>query len=238
MPSAAPGVRFGLRAAMPRVLVVLLFATAMAYVEAAAVLYLRTLYGGVDPLHRSRPPLTPVPDLLGIEVGREAATIVMLATVGWLAGRGPTGRLGGFLAAFGAWDIGYYVFLWVFAGWPASPMAGDILFLLPLPWWGPVLAPALIAAVLVATGGLLLAREAGDGGPGRPGRQVWLLVLGGGGLCLIAFTADALLALPRGLNAAFAVHGVDAFPWPLYLAGLLCGSVGLGLAVTRHGDPA
>lgn len=226
---ARPAPVFALRAALPRFLIVMLFAVGMAYVESAAVLYLRTIYGGVDPVGPRVSPFDPLPELLGVEIGREAATMLMLATVGWLAGRGFGGRSGAFLVAFGTWDVFYYVFLWVFAGWPASPLAPDILFLIPLPWWGPVLAPALIALVMVVGGGLAMARDLGDGLP-LPDRRAWLLTTLGALLALAAFMIDALQALGGGLPAAFAARG-GAFPWPLYLAGLAIGALGLWRAV-------
>jgi hypothetical protein len=54
--------------------------------------------------------------------------------------------------AFGVWDIFYYVFLKVLTGWPHSLMDWDILFLLPLPWWGPVIAPVSIAVLMILWG--------------------------------------------------------------------------------------
>ena len=53
----------------------------------------------------------------------------------------------GFVVVFGVWDIFYYVFLRVLVTWPASLLDWDILFLIPLPWVGPVLAPVLIAGM-------------------------------------------------------------------------------------------
>ena len=41
--------------------------------------------------------------------------------------------------AFGIWDIFYYVFLKIIYDWPKSLFDWDILFLIPLPWWGPVI---------------------------------------------------------------------------------------------------
>ncbi|HET6319824.1 MAG TPA: hypothetical protein VFG86_25470, partial [Chloroflexota bacterium] len=125
---------FALRAAFPRLLVVAGYAIAMAYVESAAVLYLRTIYGGIDPVGPRQVVFNPLPDFAWIEIGREAATMIMLGAVAWLAGRGVAGKIGAFAVAMGVWDIFYYVFLWLFAGWPASPLAADILFLIPLPW--------------------------------------------------------------------------------------------------------
>ena len=78
--------------------------------------------------------------------------------------------------AFGVWDIFYYVFLWLFAGWPASLFDQDILFLIPLPWWGPVVSPALLAALMVVAGAAAMAREFGDGVP-RLGRADCIAIL-------------------------------------------------------------
>jgi len=203
----------------------------MAYVESAAVLYLRTIYGGIDPVGPRRPLFNPLPDFAWIEIGREVATMIMLVAVAWLAGRGVAVKVGAFAVAMGVWDIFYYVFLWAFAGWPASPLAPDILFLIPLPWWGPVLSPTLLAAIMALAGGAAVARELGDGLP-RPTREVWLLVVLGASLCLVAFMADALGALAHGIEAAFEVRG-GPFPWPLYLFGVFLAVVGLIRGLTR-----
>jgi hypothetical protein len=226
------GAEFAVRNAAPRWLVVVAYAIAMAYVEAAAVLYLRTIYGGIDPVGPRHTIFDPLPDFVWIEIGREAATMIMLAAVGWLAGQGLAGRIGAFALAMGVWDIFYYVFLWLFAGWPASLLAPDVLFLIPLPWWGPVLSPVVVALLMVIAGGLAMARELGDGLP-RPSVSVVLLVLGGGALCLLAFMSDALMqGWSNGLEAAYAVEA-GAFPWPLYLLGVACTGLGLFRGLTR-----
>jgi len=197
----------------------------MAYVESAAVLYLRTIYGGVDPVGPRHSLFQPLPDFVGIEIGREAATMLMLGSVGYLAASTAAGRIGAFAVAMGIWDIFYYVFLWLFAGWPESPLAPDVLFLIPLPWWGPVAAPVLLALVIVVAGSAAMARELGDGLP-RLRRAELLTILGGAGLCLAAFMANALVQLPDGLAAAFNVRG-GPFAWPIYLLGVAAGSLGL-----------
>ncbi len=222
---------FNVRAAAPRVIAVVLYALAMAYVESAAVLYLRTIYGGIDPVGPRHSLFDPLPDFVGIEIGRESATMVMLATVGYLAASTAVGRIGAFAMAMGIWDIFYYVFLWLFAGWPQSALAPDVLFLIPLPWWGPVLSPVVLAVLIVLAGGAAMARELGDGVP--PLRlQELLAIVAGGALCLIAFMANSLDALPDGLDAAFSVRG-GPFAWPIYLLGLVVASFGLVRALTR-----
>ncbi|HZR98657.1 MAG TPA: hypothetical protein VFE37_08125 [Chloroflexota bacterium] len=219
----------GAREGWGRVLGVTVYAAAMGYVEAAAVIYLRLLHGGVDPLTRVR--VQPTTSLLSAEVGREVATIAMLAAVAALAGRGWAGRWGAFLLAFGTWDLAYYLFFAPLVGWPTSPLDWDVLFLIPLPWWGPVLAPALIAAAMVASGAVLLLREArGD----VPALHWPLAALGiaGAALCLYAFMADAASAAGGG-EAALRALRPTAFNWPLFLVGyaaLAAGFLGTALA--------
>lgn len=143
------------------------FAVAMAFVEAAVVVYLRALYypHGFDLsaaghsfffYHGDPPGLlgTMAPLHLTVEVLREVATIVMLGTVATLAGDTVLRRAGAFLYAFGLWDIFYYVFLRLVLGWPASFRTIDVLFLIPVPWIGPVWMPivASVAFVLVGAG--------------------------------------------------------------------------------------
>lgn len=225
---------FNVGAARPRILAVATYAVAMAYVEAAAVLYLRTIYGGIDPVAARRPPFDPLPDFVWVEIWREAATMVMLGAVAFLAAATPGGRIGAFGVAMGTWDIFYYVFLRVFSGWPGSPFAPDVLFLIPLPWWGPVLAPVLVALAIVGAGAAAMARELGDGLPGLR-RSDGVAVLLGAGICLVAFMSSALAALPDGIEAAYYARG-GAFPWALFLIGLALGSYGLGRAVIQeHG---
>lgn len=197
-----------------RFLVVSAFAVAMAWVESAAVLYLRKLVDRIEPYQPN--PLPIAGDLGGAELVREAATLVMLLTVGWLAGRTGRSRFGYFVAAFGVWDIFYYVFLIPLTGWPRSLLDWDILFLIPLPWWGPVLAPVMIAGLMIVGGAVLACNDEPDRPPLWPSKQS--LRCGGLGvtLALYVFMADAGRAVQRSesIQAMLPV----AFNWPLFLA--------------------
>jgi hypothetical protein len=195
---------------------VAVFAVAMAWMEAATVFYLRTLVGRVEPYQ-----LEPLPRFGGlgwIEVAREAATMAMLAAAGWLAGGTPRSRLGYWMVAFGVWDVGYYLFLAVMGPWPRSLLDWDLLFLIPLPWWGPVLSPVSIA-LLMALGGTLVSQWDRPERPAWPTRRAWLLAAGGILLALLVFMADALTAVPRGAAAVRLVLPT-AFNWPLFLLAL------------------
>ena len=136
-----------------RWMLVVAFAAGMAWVEAACVYYLRVMVDRVEPY---QPDPLPIRGILGeVELVREGATLLMLAMTGMLAGRTWRARLGYAAIAFGFWDILYYVFLRIISGWPASLFDWDILFLLPLPWWGPVLAPVCIASLMIVWGTLV-----------------------------------------------------------------------------------
>jgi len=193
-----------------------IFAVAMAYIEAAVVLYLRVLVNQMDPYPPN--PSTVPAWLIPTEIAREAATLTLLLAVGWLAGRTWRSRLGCFLIAFGVWDLFYYVFLRLLTGWPRTLLDWDILFLIPLPWWGPVLAPASIAALMIV-GGTLMSRLDHRPDARWPGRWSWGLSGTGAVLALYVFMADSLGAVSGGMEAI--LHVVPTrFNWPLFIIAL------------------
>jgi hypothetical protein len=193
------------------------FAIAMAYVEAAVVVYLRRLYyherGGFDfPLA-----VIDTPTLL-LEMGRQACTIIMLATAGVAAGRTKVGKFAFFLLLFGIWDIFYYVWLKVFLGWPLSLLTWDVLFLIPVRWVGPVLAPVLVACTMIGMALTMLHLEAR--GPVLPaGKVVWLAQVTAALIIIVSFTIDVIPRLdPQGTLPAQWVP--TTYRWELLLVGL------------------
>ena len=195
---------------MKRWLLVVVYAIAMAWVEAAVVYDLRVMTGRIDPYQPD--PLTLSAVVERVEVIREAATMVMLLAVGAIAGRTWRARLGYTAIAFGVWDIFYYVFLRWICGWPASVFDWDILFLLPLPWWGPVLAPVSIAMLMIVWGTLV----------SRPGLRArdgaWAAYAScatGIALALYVFMADAIRVSPQGADAVQRVLPTT-FNWMLF----------------------
>src|SRR5574338_278360 len=193
---------------------VVAFAVAMAWLEAACVFYLRLLVDRVQPYQLN--PL-PIHDALGnVELWREAATLAMILAVGLLAGTTWRRRIGYAAIAFGAWDIFYYVFLRMISGWPQTLLDWDILFLLPVPWWGPVLAPVSIAVMMVAWGTLVTQWDVGTAGA----RWSWVLAWTGIALALAVFMIDAWRALPGGREAILQVLPTT-FNWPLFVVALV-----------------
>jgi hypothetical protein len=198
-----------------RLTIVVAFAIAMAWVEAASVYYIRALVDRIEPYQAAPLPLGSMNGSLGaVELWREGATLVMIATLGLLAGSTWRNRAGYAAVAFGVWDIFYYVFLRLISGWPRTLLDWDILFLLPLPWWGPVLAPISIALVMILWGTLATQSVTGDDTLG--GRWSWALGSTGIVLALAVFMIDAWRALPGGREAVMQVLPTR-FNWPLFL---------------------
>ncbi len=201
------------------------YAIAMALLEAVVVAYLRALIQVTDQAVVLGP-------YLAMEIGREVGTLTMLAAVGWLAGRQTSDRLAYGAFAFGLWDIAYYAWLKVLLDWPANLLDWDILFLLPLRWWGPVLAPVLIAVLVCASAALAAVRvERGHRPVITPARVGALAV--GGLLALYVFMADSLHALLGG-RSDWATLRPTSFPWFLFLAALAL-MAGPSLAITWPG---
>jgi hypothetical protein len=226
-----------------KILALLLFAIAFGYVEAAAVVYLRAVF---VPLHndifRAVPhdDLFPLPTvenlraagpeyvhLLGMELVRELATMVMLAATGLAIAGNFRQWLAGFMISFGVWDIVYYLGLRLLVGWPQSLMDWDLLFLLPVPWAGPVIAPVIIAVSMIVAGGVILAGEAAER-PLRFSGLDWGLFFAGGILIVVAFCWDW-----RNLMAA---GWPRPFHWPLFAIGGAIGAAGFLRALWARGN--
>jgi hypothetical protein len=197
--------------------IVALFGIAFGIVEGSVVVYLRGLHypGGFTF------PLVPLgAQHLQVEVAREAATIVMLVAFALGAVRGRWERFAVFMIAFGVWDLVYYLWLWLVLEWPGSVLDWDVLFLIPMPWIGPVAAPAGMALLMSAAGVLLLARRA-KGWGFAPGRAGWTLGIASTGLVLWTFMRDTAATL----------HG--ALPEPYRYDLFLVGCAGLLVAFLR-----
>lgn len=123
-----------------------LFSIAMGFMESAVAIYLRAMY---YPDGFAFPLMPMDANILKTELLREAATIIMLVATGLISGKTPVQKFTFFLFCFGVWDICYYLFLKLLLNWPASLLTWDILFLLPFPWTGPVLAPCLLSLTMI-----------------------------------------------------------------------------------------
>ena len=227
-------------------LALLLFGISFGYVEAAVVDYLRLVpipasagpNLGSDP-HRLPDDLFPLltmdqlasagPEfvrLLKTELVREAATLAMLSAAALLASANVRQWMAALVVAFGVWDISFYAFLKLLLGWPRSWLTWDLLFLIPVPWVGPVIAPVAVSLTMIAAGLVILRRE-GEGRPAHFDRLHWLGILAGGVIIVLAFTWDYRNIMAGGMP--------KSFNWPLFVLGEATGLAAFGHGVWRTG---
>ena len=198
-----------------------LFAIAMAQVEASIVVHLRTIYYPARPLEIFPLTLLTYRDL-AIELVRELATVVMILCVALLAARGFIRVFAAFVFVFGLWDLFYYLWLKIMIGWPVSWFEWDILFLIPWPWLGPWLTPALIALLFVMWGGWILSSSR----PVHFSRHNSVLFILGVLLALVAFLLPAVPLLWEG-EAALRGYQPARFCWLLYIPGYFLMAISL-----------
>jgi hypothetical protein len=214
--------------------IVICWAIAFGYVEAAVVEYLRAVYHPIEsggfyfPLQT----IEGLRDLgqshvrrLVIELGREASTLIMLAATGFAAGRNFREGFAHFMIAFGIWDIFYYVWLKVFLDWPQSLMTWDLLFLLPVPWVSPVIAPIIISVVMIVSGVLILHYES-KGFELRTTAKDWLFLTAGGIVVVTAFCWDHRNISSGGMP--------ESFFWSLFFFGLIVSATAFAWVLYRN----
>jgi len=234
---------------------VAIFSIAMGLFEAAVVIYLREIYypEGFDfPLKIMNP------HIAVIEIFREAATLVMLLMISFLASRKMIIRFAYFLLSFAIWDIFYYVFLKLFIGWPESLLTWDILFLIPIIWIGPVIAPVINAITMIILALLIIWFSDKKDARKIPGLSWVMLITGSlitifgyiqdyGSFMLQEFTFSELMnsSMSEEILTHASNYIPETFNWWIFLIGeliILAGVVILliklssrhSLPVTRH----
>ena len=206
------------------------YALAMAFLESSVVVYLREMFypNGFEF------PLASLSHNIAItEIFREAATIIMLLAVAYIAGGNGPQRFGYFLLSFGIWDVFYYVFLKVLIGWPESLLTWDVLFLIPLTWVGPVIAPVILAIIMCVLGWILIVNN--EWSLNRLNKFEWLWLIIGSLVSIFAFTLDHLqfILKKKGLNEMERVEllSVDYVPqhfaWYIFIPSLLMITIGV-----------
>jgi len=217
----------------------------MGFLETAIVIYLRKIYypnGFVFPLASIDP------GIARIEFLREAATVIMLIGIGIIAGRTPSQRFAYFIYCFAIWDIFYYVFLKLLINWPASFFTWDILFLIPVPWIGPVLAPCILT-VTMSILALAIIYYSKDDRVVSITYKEWVLLITGSLIILFSFTKDYLnilfmgdkqrvwtLAGKRSLFNEMNSYIPGSYNWMLFLVGELVILYGIYIFIIRIKD--
>jgi hypothetical protein len=209
-----------------------IYAIAMAFLEAVFVVYLRNAtFQNSSFIYR-------------IELVREAATIIMLAIIGILAGRERYERVAFFMYAFAIWDIFYYVFLKVLIKWPASLLAWDTLFLIPVKWMGPVLAPIMVSATMIVLALIIEDFELKRKKVYFQLKEEMLLVIGSL-IILFTFVYDYSKLLIEGgfklsslqMQQILASYIPSAYNWPLFILGEIIMLSGIIMFYRRYKKP-
>jgi len=208
-----------------------IFAAAMGFLEAIVVVYLRALYYPEG----FGFPLAAMPEGIYLaEVLREICTLAMLAAVAWLGAGTSFTRFTCFLYLFGVWDLFYYIALKLLLNWPASLFTWDVLFLIPITWIGPVIAPVLCALAMILLH-MAAVRFLARGERAAFNRSEWLLLAAGALFVYISFTIDYTLLIFRNDPVGLLTNGTgnkefvhiftqfdpSRFAWEIYIPGLL-----------------
>lgn len=199
------------------------FSVAMGFLEAAVVVYLRDLYypeGFNFPLKAMSARNTIV------ELLREAATIIMLAGIGVLSASTAKQRLAFFLASFAIWDLFYYVFLKLILDWPESFYTWDILFLIPVPWFGPVITPCIISLTMLLLAAALIQRDL-QSSVTRLSLNEWILLILGSLVVIGSWTWEYLVHSSKAVDPMLAINTYvpQSYAWIVFWIGealLLC----------------
>lgn len=172
-----------------------IFSIAMGFMEAAVVIDLKHIYYPEG----FKFPLVPIDGKLAVvEMWREAATMIMLLSVGILSAKNAPARLGAFIFSFAIWDIFYYVFLKVFDNWPESLFTWDLLFLLPFPWVGPVLTPVIASLTMILLALVLFRFNRGEKAEHKMNGREWSILVLGAAVMLASFLHNYLaVMLPK-----------------------------------------
>lgn len=164
-----------------------IFAISMGIFEGAVVVYLRALYypNGFDF------PLVPFDNLIAItELIRELASLFMLLSVGIIAGKNFSQRFAWFIYSFAIWDIVYYVFLFAILQWPESLLTWDILFLIPVTWTGPVIAPVILSVLMIILALIIYYYNLSSENKTIIQKTEWILLISGSVIVFTAFIWD------------------------------------------------
>ena len=204
----------------------------MGFLEAIVVLYLRTIY---YPDGFGFPMRIISGNVYVAEMIRELCTIIILLSISLIAGKNRLQAFAYFLFSFAIWDIYYYIGLKVFLNWPPSLLTWDILFLIPIFWIGPVVAPLICSVTMIIFSWIVLFMQ-DKVTDFRVALKEWVLVYLGFFLIFITFIWDytSILISNRLIREYFLWEKSNIFKeiisayvphhynWALFIIGIVC----------------
>jgi hypothetical protein len=134
---------------LSKVFLLAVFGIAMAHLEGVVVVYLRKALGMLDSETNKGSLERLTPFYLKVEMTREAATIIMLVVIAFLAGSTWLEKFIYFMWTFAFWDLFYYLSLYILIKWPPDLKTIDVLFLIPKPWIAPVWFPITVSSMTI-----------------------------------------------------------------------------------------
>ena len=209
----------------------IIFGIGMGILEYVVVIYLRDINypGGFEfPLKITRL------KYYNIEIIREFATIIMLVSIGFISGKNLLEKFCYFIFSFATWDIFYYIGLKFLINWPPSLLTWDILFLIPVTWVGPVLAPVICSVVFIFFSvAIIILKEKGY--IEKLNLISWLLFISGSFIIFIIFIRDyskimiengflshpGILMTDEKFISIISNYVPDYFNWYLFICGEL-----------------
>ena len=214
----------------------------MGMLESAVVIYIRELY---YPQGFSFPLVMISNRVAATELLREAATVIMLMGIAYFSGKNFITRFGSFLYAFAIWDILYYVFLWLIIGWPESFLTWDILFLIPIMWVGPVIAPVIVSLTMILFA-FVFWNTNNKGMNIKIIKKEWLMMIFASLILILSFTLDLIKYLSDNYTLKEALsfnnenlinlttHYIPShYNWTLFVLGELLLLITIGLFYRR-----
>ncbi|OFX87438.1 MAG: hypothetical protein A2W99_07095 [Bacteroidetes bacterium GWF2_33_16] len=217
----------------------------MGIFEGAVVVYIRALY---YPEGFNFPLKLMSNQVAATELIREFASLVMLLSVGVIAGKNFSQRLAWFIYSFAVWDIIYYVFLFLILAWPENLFTWDILFLLPVTWTGPVIAPVIISILMIVLAMVLYSHNLKSDFKTKLVQKEWFILIVGSIIVFISFIWDYCKFIVQNYekigdneqvistkiyNLSFQ-YIPDRFPWLIFILGVIIIGAGIFLVNQRN----
>lgn len=218
------------------------FSISFGFLECAVVIYLRLIY---YPSGFTFPMVNFDLNILRTEILREISTLAILTTISNLSAITFYRKLAYFLLCFGIWDISYYCFLKIMINWPESLLSWDILFLIPIPWIGPVLAPCIISLTMILLSFVIMYFSQKKT-LNKINLSEWIYLILGSILLILSFTAGSLkeimqnfissrsnMHLPYALTNNNIKDITENFSWVIFAIGEAMVLTGLILLINR-----
>lgn len=204
-----------------KLLILTIYSTSLAFAVASSIYFLRLHYyptGFQFPID----PISGTPLL--VEYFRETSSLILIFIASYLIGKNFREKFASFMFIFGVWDIFYYVWLYFLLDWPPSILTWDLLYVIPVLWVGPVLAPLIVCVVLISSALIIFYFE-NKNIRLKFTKFMWIIEIMSG--------LGVILSFVWNYKKAFSASVLN-FPWWLFIASLIIGAGCFYLPVVKY----